>query len=186
MSDRTLTALPVYNEVTYVADVLDEAVCHSREVLCVDDGSTDGTSEILAARDDIHLVRRPRNAGYGAALKSAFDFALRGGYDILVTIDCDRQHEPSRIPEFIDTCRRTGADIVSGSRYLMEFPGDTPPPEERQRVNRIITAELNRRLGLKLTDAFCGFKAYRVPVLAKFDIDGSRLCDAAGAVGTSR
>ena len=58
-----------------------------------------------------------------------------------------------------------GVDIVSGSRYLQQFAGDSRPPADRQRINRQITDELNRRLGLDLTDAFCGFKAYRVSAL---------------------
>ena len=124
--------------------------------------------EILAARGDIHVVTHERNRGYGAALKSAFDFALQHGYEVLVTIDCDGQHEPCLIPQFI--ARAGDADIVSGSRYLQEFPGDSRPPEERRRINQLITQRVNRQLGLGLTDAFCGFKAYRVPVLAKFSL----------------
>ncbi len=163
MSVRILTALPVFNERKHVASVLDEVVRYSPEVLVVDDGSTDGTSELLALRDDILLVQHPHNIGYGAALRSAFRFAVQGGYDVLVTIDCDRQHEPQRIPQFVQACG--GADIVSGSRYLQPFDGQSRPPEDRRRINRIVTEELNRRLGLNLTDAFCGFKAYRVEVL---------------------
>lgn len=170
MTTRNLTALPVYNEVRHVGPVLDEVVRHSDEVLVVDDGSTDGTAAVLAARREIHVVTHPKNRGYGAALVSAFEFALRGGYDVLVTIDCDGQHEPQRIPEFVRTCIEQDADVVSGSRYLLPFPGDSRPPEDRRRINRIITDELNRLLGLKLTDAFCGFKAYRVPALAKLEI----------------
>ncbi len=167
MSERTLTALPVYNEVCHVMGVVDEALRYSEDVLVVDDGSTDGTSALLRTRDDVLRVTHPYNRGYGAALRSAFDFAVRRGYDTLVTIDCDGQHEPQRIPEFIDACR--SADIVSGSRYLRRFRGDSRPPADRRRVNRLITAELNRVLGLDLTDAFCGFKAYRVAALAKLE-----------------
>lgn len=163
MSARTLTALPVFNERKHVTSVLDEVVRFSPEVLVVDDGSTDGTSELLALRDDVLLVQHPRNLGYGAALRTAFRFAVQGGYEVLVTIDCDRQHEPQRIPQFVQACGR--ADIVSGSRYLERFSEQSRPPEDRRRINRIITKELNRRLGLNLTDAFCGFKAYRVEVL---------------------
>ena len=169
MSDRVLTALPVYNEVEHVAEVLDEALRYCRDVLVVDDGSTDGTSDLLAARDDVHVITHPHNQGYGAALISAFEFALRGGYEVLVTLDCDGQHQPQRIPEFVAACR--GVDVVSGSRYLKQFPGDSRPPEARRQINRQITEELNGRLALKLTDAFCGFKAYRVEALAGIELE---------------
>jgi len=163
MNSRWLTALPVYNEVRYVDAVLDEVSDYSPEILVVDDGSTDGTGELLAARQDVHVVRHAKNRGYGAGLLTAFDFAVQNGYDYLVTIDCDGQHEPQRIPEFVAAC--DGVDIVSGSRHLQHFAGDSRPPADRQRVNRRITEELNSRLGLELTDAFCGFKAYRVDAL---------------------
>ena len=127
---RSLTALPVYNEVKHISPVLDEVLRHCREVLVVDDGSRDGTAEVLArGGGDVHVVTHAQNRGYGAALQSAFDFALCGGYDVLVTIDCDGQHQPSMIPQLIARAatRSTGcpADIVSGSRYLQEFRGGT-------------------------------------------------------------
>ncbi len=171
MSMRSLTALPVYNEVHHAGPVLDEVLRYSEHVLVIDDGSTDGTSELLAARSDIQLVRHEQNRGYGAALQTAFDYALHEGYDVLVTIDCDGQHEPQRIPQFVAACR--DADLVSGSRYLQSFHGDSAPPEERRKINRHVTRELNYRLGLQLTDAFCGFKAYRVPALAQLKLTES-------------
>jgi glycosyltransferase involved in cell wall biosynthesis len=167
---QTITALPVYNELDHVAGAIAGALSYSSEVLVVDDGSTDGTSALLAARDDIRLITHEQNLGYGAALRSAFDFAVRGGYDVLVTIDCDGQHQPQLIPNFVDRCRDDGVDIVSGSRYLRRFPGDSDPPEQRRRINQLVTEELNRRFGLRLTDAFCGFKAYSVPALAKIEL----------------
>jgi len=170
MTCRVLTALPVYNEVDHVAGAIAGALSYCRDVLVVDDGSTDGTFKLLAARDDIRLIHHPANQGYGTALRSAFDFAVAGGYDVLATIDCDGQHQPQLIPKFVERCWTGDVDIVSGSRYLRRFPGDSDPPEERRRINRLITEELNRRLGLSLTDAFCGFKAYRVSALAKIEL----------------
>jgi dolichol-phosphate mannosyltransferase len=170
MLPRILTALPVYNEVNYVAGAIAGALCYCREVLIVDDGSTDGTRELLAARDDILQVTHSENRGYGAALVSAFQFAVRGGYDVLVTIDCDGQHQPQLIPRFVETCCHSEVDIVSGSRYLRKFPGQSEPPPERHRINQCITAEVNRRFGLNITDAFCGFKAYRVSALEKIHV----------------
>jgi glycosyltransferase involved in cell wall biosynthesis len=175
---RFLTALPVYNEAAHVSGVLDEVLRFTPDVLVVDDGSTDGTSPLLAARverqGDIRLVRHPRNQGYGAALATAFREALAGPWDGLVTIDCDGQHQPQLIPDFIAALAATSSgrpiDIVSGSRYLRRFPGDSQPPAARRRINAEITADVNARLGLRLTDAFCGFKAYSRRALAQLHI----------------
>ena len=165
---RYLTALPVYNEAAHVDAVLDQVVEHATDVLVIDDGSTDGTAERLAARSDVFVVRHLENRGYGAALKTAFDYAIRFHYDVLVTIDCDGQHEPQRIEMLVDACRH--ADIVSGSRYLEASDAKSQAPAERRQINQMITREINQRLGLSLTDAFCGFKAYRVCALSKLSI----------------
>ncbi|MCS7236702.1 MAG: glycosyltransferase family 2 protein [Thermoguttaceae bacterium] len=168
---RSLVALPIYNERAFVEPVLDEVRRYAEDILVVDDGSTDGSGEILVAQRDIYLIRHRQNLGYGAALRSAFSFAVAHHYEVLVTIDCDGQHEPCFIPEFIDAAKQ--ADIVSGSRYLKKFPGDSTPPEDRRQINRLITDELNRVLGLSLTDAFCGFKAYRVEALRRLEVTES-------------
>ena len=176
---RFLTALPVYNEAAHVSGVLDEVLRFTRDVLVVDDGSTDGTSPLLAARveqrGDIRIVRHPRNQGYGAALATAFRETLAGEWDGLVTIDCDGQHQPQLIPAFVAaaTTGRPSPDIVSGSRYLERFPGDSQPPAARRRINAEITADINARLGLELTDAFCGFKAYSRRALEQLHVSES-------------
>lgn len=164
MLRKVLTALPVYNESAYVEGVLEEVLRYCAEVLVVDDGSTDATPELLARRKDVYVVRHPRNFGYGAALRTAFEFAIQKKYETLITIDCDRQHQPHLIPQFL-AARTAQVDMVSGSRYLRQFPSDSPPPADRRRINRIFTQALNRLLGLEITDAFCGFKAYRVDAL---------------------
>ena len=168
MPARFLTALPVYNESKYLDAVLDEVLRYSQHVLVVDDGSTDGTAELLARRKDVECVTHAKNAGYGAALRSAFEYTLAHDYDVLVTIDCDGQHEPQRIPEFV--AATDDADVVSGSRYLAQFDRQSVPPEARRKINVEITAEINRRLGLHLTDGFCGFKSYRRKALAELHI----------------
>jgi dolichol-phosphate mannosyltransferase len=165
---RLLTAIPVYNEEQHLKNVLREVRRYSPDILVVNDGSTDRTAALLARQPDVTVLTHPVNRGYGAALISAFDYTLQHGYDVLVTMDCDGQHEPARIPVLLEAIH--DADIVSGSRYLRDFRQDALPPQDRRRINRQITAELNDCLGLNLTDSFCGFKAYRASALDKLHI----------------
>ncbi len=165
---RLLTAIPVYNEAAHLDEVLGQVRRHAGDVLVVDDGSTDATPERLRDYPEVRVVRHPRNLGYGAGLRSAFHYTLEHGYDGLVTLDCDGQHEPSRIPEIAAPLDH--ADIVSGSRYLHVFDPNQRPPEARRKINVEVTRWLNECLGLNLTDAFCGFKAYRASALRQLDI----------------
>jgi len=165
---RLLTAIPVHNEEGHIEPVLSEVLRFAGDVLVVDDGSTDRTPELLRQFPTIQVIRHPTNLGYGAGLKSAFRHTIESGYDGLVTLDCDGQHEPSMIPEI--AAHLDQADIVSGSRYLKVFDPDQMPPEERRRINVEVTRWLNECLGLSLTDAFCGFKAYRTSALKRFEI----------------
>jgi glycosyltransferase involved in cell wall biosynthesis len=167
---RTLLAIPIFNEAKYLRDVLASVRTHIRDILVIDDGSTDDTAKLLAAEDGVFRIHHPVNAGYGQSLIDAFNFAIRHGYDWLITMDCDEQHEPGHIPDFLAAARRDDADVISGSRYLQPFPGDNHPPSDRQTINMCITKLLNKTLGLDITDGFCGFKAYRVTALARLRI----------------
>ena len=163
-----LAALPVYNEAGYVDEVLNQVTKYADNVLVVNDGSTDATADRLANWPRVNVVDHGVNRGYGAALKSAFQFAIDHQYEFLITLDCDGQHQPQRIPRFLSACKH--ADIVSGSRYLKTYPGDSQPPAQRLFINKQITRQINQRFGMKLTDTFCGFKAYRVEALKLLDI----------------
>jgi glycosyltransferase involved in cell wall biosynthesis len=168
MMRKWLAALPVYNEEQHIDSILSEVVKYSEDVLVVNDGSTDETAGRLAEWSSVQVIAHDSNRGYGAALKTAFQFAIDQGFEGLVTLDCDGQHQPQRIPRFIAASQH--ADIVSGSRYLKKYPGDSTPPSGRLFINRQVTRELNQLLKLNLTDAFCGFKAYRVEALKLLDI----------------
>lgn len=179
MKPRILTAIPVYNEAAHVGRVLSEVLQHADHVLVIDDGSSDGTAAELQKFPQVEVVRHEVNRGYGAGLQTAFRFAQDFGADVLVTMDCDGQHQPGFIHAIAEELVRDDEnpsagvrpiDMVSGSRYLRLFDGNSAPPEERRRINSGITTCLNQKLGLSITDAFCGFKAYRVTSLAELDI----------------
>jgi dolichol-phosphate mannosyltransferase len=167
---RLLTAIPVYNEERYLGEVIPEVLRHAPgDVLVVDDGSSDRTPEILASYGPpLQVIRHPVNRGYGAGLVSAFRHTVEQGYDGLITLDCDGQHEPHRIAEVASPLDQF--DIVSGSRYLKVFDDTQMPPEARRRINVEVTRWLNECLSFHLTDAFCGFKAYRASALGALDI----------------
>lgn len=172
-----LLGIPVYNEQGYVTKVLREVRDFADCILVIDDGSTDETP-LLLARQPVEVIRHAENRGYGRSMQDMLRWARFDGFDWLITMDCDEQHEPAAIPRFIEAIMRDTADVISGSRYLRsngdDATSDDSPPEDRRIINATITEELNRRLGLSLTDAFCGFKAYRVEACDRLalDVDG--------------
>lgn len=180
---KTLVAIPVHNEEKHVRSVLDAVLSHVGNVLVVDDGSSDGTPDVLK-RYPIDVIRHAVNRGYGRSIRDAFTWAAADGYDWLITMDCDNQHEPQSIPVFLEAAAENDADVISGSRYtrasappLVPVPGTSilPPPADRRAINADVTAEINRvlgpALGTSLTDSFCGFKAYRVSTLRDLRLD---------------
>lgn len=160
-----LIAVPVYNEETSIAAVLAEVRKYSDDpILVVDDGSTDASAAIADAVERVEMLRHERNEGYGKSLIDAFDYAKRRGFDTIVTLDCDEQHDPTLIPRFVELVAKT--DIVSGTRYAPDSIAHGEAPAGRRAINEEITRAINEVTGYGLTDAFCGFKAYRTSALA--------------------
>jgi len=167
---RDAVLMPVFNEAETVGAVLDAVrVFYSGEVIVIDDGSTDETARVLAQRGDIAVVRLDCNCGYGCALRIGFDIARELGVSRLVTMDCDGQHEPAHIPQFL-AALDNGTDIVSGSRYLPDSRTFGVAPRDRREINASVTAAINDVTGWGLTDAFCGFKAYKAASLGRLSL----------------
>lgn len=168
---RILVAIPVFNEAKYARAVLASVLRYATDVLVIDDGSTDETPRILR-EFPVRVIRHETNSGYGQSLIDAFAFAAREGYDWVLTMDCDEQHEPAAIPMFVSEINRAhaGVDVISGSRYLVPTPMDDLPPADRRRINQTVTKDLNRMFELSLTDSFCGFKAHRVAAMDRMSL----------------
>ena len=167
---RLLIAIPVFNEQKYLGRVLDKVKSFHPDVLVVDDGSTDETPKLLASRDDVAVIRHPTNLGYGRSLIDAFEYATRQAFEWVITMDCDEQHEPEMIPQFVQQIESDRWDVISGSRYLEPRTSDDLPPEDRRSINAKLTRLLNDLFDLNITDAFCGYKAHRVGSMSRLTL----------------
>ena len=112
-TNDVLIAIPVHNESRYVEDILTAVSRYGSNILVVNDGSDDGTDELLEKHKYIEIVTHKTNEGYGRSLIDAFEFAKTESYDWIITMDCDHQHQPSWIP------RRA----VLGTAYRLVKPG---------------------------------------------------------------
>jgi dolichol-phosphate mannosyltransferase len=176
----TLVVVPVYNEMPHLGDVmLTIRLSWDGDVLAVDDHSTDGSADLLRMIETIHLLRHERNAGAGGVLLRGFRFAIERGYRSVITLDADGQHSPFLLKTFFraiephcgDRCDcRPKADFVWGSRYLQGYRRLAPAFQARQEVNKTVTRRLNALTGYALTDAFCGFRAYRTEAIEALDL----------------
>ena len=147
--------IPAYNEEKALADVVGKTLEHVDEVIVVDDGSSDKTSEV-AIGAGARVIKHSVNLGKGEALKSGFKAI--GDDSIIITIDGDGQHNPSEIPALVRPIVEDGADLVNGSRY-MNGPEENTPTYRRvgQKVLDIAT---NISAGTKVTDSQSGFRAF--------------------------
>lgn len=172
---HTLLILPVYNEMPHLARVIRCIMKHwAGDIVAIDDNSSDGSLAALAEFDALSVLHNLRNAGAGGVLLRGFAYAAERGYANVITMDADGQHSPDCISTFLrelEKCRCCcECDFVWGSRYTGGY-GEVPPAfAMRQRVNQEITERLRTVTGYSLTDAFCGFRAYRVESLQRLDI----------------
>ncbi len=170
--------VPTYQEADNIVSLLRCIHVSAPEVhvVVVDDGSPDGTADLADAEGaelgNVEVLRRPRKQGLGSAYRAGFARAIAGGADIVITIDADFSHDPAVIPRLIEACER-GADLVIGSRYV---PGGriSDWPASRRALSRWGNRYATSMLGLPISDATSGYRAYRAEVVSEANLDRIR------------
>ena len=177
MNTRTLVIIPTYNEQENIHGIVPAVLGQdaSVEVLVVDDGSPDGTGDIVAAMGKanprVHLLRRAGKQGLGTAYIAGFKWGLAQGFDYLMEMDADFSHDPKEIPNFLTAIGT--ADLVLGSRYtngirVMNWP------MSRLMLSKGASWYVRLITGLPVMDPTGGFKCFRRAVLAALDLERVR------------
>jgi glycosyltransferase involved in cell wall biosynthesis len=167
--DRVLLVIPALNEERSVASVVETARHLGYDVCVVDDGSRDRTAERAAAAG-AQVLRLPVNLGVGGALRCGFRWAVQAGYDTVVQVDADGQHDPAQVHELLDTLDMSGADMVVGSRFAVGA-GAYSVHGVRRLAMKLLSARVRRVAGVTVLDSSSGFRAIRRPLLDRFARD---------------
>jgi polyprenyl-phospho-N-acetylgalactosaminyl synthase len=167
--------VPLYNESTVIAGVLAELLKAFPNVVCVDDGSTDGSGKTARAAG-ARVLTHPLNLGQGAALQTGISYAReRPGARYIVTFDADGQHRVVDAAAMVDTARDHDLAIVFGSRFL---DGRTNPGTLKKWILKTAVWVTNKTTGLRLTDAHNGLRVIRVDAAEKLDLQQDRMAHA--------
>ena len=170
-TQRIVAVVPAYDEADSIATVVHELRAFDPEidVVVVDDGSSDATSETAIAAGAA-VVRLPFNLGIGAAVQTGFRYALEHGYHTAVRLDGDGQHDPAELPKLLEPLARGEADVVTGSRFRDTEGGYRPPLARRLGITWF--ARLVSLLsGQRVTDTTSGFQALNRKGIALFASD---------------
>ncbi len=175
-----LVIIPTYNEKENIQDILDHILRLKPgfDALVVDDGSPDGTAELVKERqrehpERIHLLERSGKLGLGTAYIAGFKWAIARGYDFIFEMDADFSHDPDDLVRLYEACAKEGIGMSVGSRYVK---GGQVKDWSWDRILLSFTASLYVRmiLWLGVRDTTAGFVCYRQHVLAALPLDQVR------------
>lgn len=177
---KNIVVIPTYNEKENIEAIIRKVFSLSREfhVLIIDDGSPDGTADIVKALQEefsqrLHIVERQGKQGLGTAYLRGFDYALTNGYEYVFEMDADFSHNPEDLERLHDACLN-GADVAVGSRYItgvnvVNWPmGRVLLSYYASKYVRIIT-------GMKIKDTTAGFVCYQRKVLEKINLKNIKM-----------
>lgn len=167
----TWVVIPLYNEATVIAEVVRGLRSDFSNVVCIDDGSRDGSGAIARAAG-ARIVTHPINLGQGAALQTGFEYALERGARYVVTFDADGQHRVEDAVAMVNRARADDLAIVFGSRFLDDR---TQPGLLKRIVLKTAVTVTNWTTRTKLTDAHNGLRVIREDALRKFTLKQDRM-----------
>lgn len=176
--DKKLVIIPTYNEKENISDIIGKVISLPGEfqVLVIDDGSPDGTAQIVKglASERVHLIERPGKLGLGTAYLTGFRWALENGYDYIFEMDADFSHNPEDLIRLWGACSNNGADLAVGSRYCNGV-SVVDWPMSRIIMSWFASAYVRTVLGMKVYDTTAGFVCYSRKVLESIDLDAVRM-----------
>lgn len=152
--------VPAFQEEARVGSTVERVSEYCENVVVIDDGSSDATAD-AAEQAGATVIRLPENRGKGVALQTGFEYAREKGYDVVITLDADGQHDPAAIPDFIETHERTGHPVLIGDR----MEDRTNMPFVRRLTNMFMSWLLSREIGQRVPDTQCGYRLYRCDVI---------------------
>ncbi len=153
--------IPTYNNSTTIEQVIKDVLEYSDDVCVVNDGSTDNTLEILSQFPQIKLHTYPKNAGKGWALREGFKYAVKNGYDYVITLDSDGQHFADDLPTMLDALEENGNAIVIGARNMNQ----SSVPGKSSFGNKFSTFWFTLETGISVPDTQSGYRLYPVKAL---------------------
>ncbi len=179
--DRKAVIIPTYNEKENIENIIRAvfALEGAYEVLVIDDGSPDGTAEIVKGMREefperLHLLEREGKLGLGTAYLTGFRWALSHGYDYIFEMDADFSHNPEDLPRLYSACSEGGADLAVGSRYCNGI-SVVNWPLGRILMSYCASIYVKTVLGMKIHDCTAGFKCYSRKVLETIDLNDVRM-----------
>jgi glycosyltransferase involved in cell wall biosynthesis len=158
---KVCVLIPTYNNAATLSQVISEVAIHSRDIVVVNDGSTDSTRDILAKFPFVHLLGYERNRGKGFALRQGFRKAVELGFDYAITIDSDGQHFPDDLHLFLDKLEQHPHAIIIGARNMDQ----ASVPGKSSFGNKFSNFWFRLETGIKVSDTQSGYRLYPVALL---------------------
>lgn len=160
---KVCVIIPTFNNAATLNDVIDSVSDYTNNLIVVDDGSTDDTSELLNGLPRIHKISYTPNRGKGWALRTGFRLAIEQGYQYAITIDADGQHFASDLPKFIDSLEACGPELVIGSRNMAQ----TGIPGKSSFGNKFSNFWFKVETGISMPDTQSGYRLYPIDRMKK-------------------